>query len=38
MSFYDKRILPNLLNLAMRNQDLTAYRARLVPAAQGAHP
>lgn len=35
MGFYDKRILPHLLNLAMRNRDLLAYRTRVVPAAQG---
>ena len=35
MSFYNDRVLPHLLNLAMRQKELTAYRARLVPAARG---
>ena len=35
MGFYDDRVLPYLLNLAMRNKDLEAYRRRLVPAAAG---
>jgi ubiquinone/menaquinone biosynthesis C-methylase UbiE len=35
MSFYNDRVLPRLLNLAMRNKDLQAYRRRLVPAAEG---
>lgn len=35
MSFYNDRVLPHLLNLAMRNKDLEAYRRRLVPAAEG---
>ncbi len=35
MSFYNDRVLPQLLSLAMRNKDLEAYRRRLVPAAQG---
>ena len=35
MSFYNDRVLPRLLSLAMRNKDLEAYRRRLVPAAEG---
>jgi len=35
MGFYRNRILPPLLDLAMRNQLLTEYRARLIPAARG---
>src|SRR3954453_7036933 len=35
MSFYSERILPHLLNLAMRHRDLAAYRQRVVPAARG---
>lgn len=35
MSFYNDRVLPRLLNLAMRNKGLEAYRRRLVPAAEG---
>ena len=35
MGFYNDRVLPHLLNLAMRNKDLEAYRRRLVPAAAG---
>ena len=35
MSFYSERVLPHLLNLAMRHKDLAAYRSRVVPAAQG---
>ena len=35
MGFYGERVLPHLLNLAMRNQDLAAYRRRVVPAARG---
>src|SRR4051812_25976870 len=35
MSFYSERILPHLLNLAMRHRDLIAYRQRIVPAARG---
>ena len=35
MSFYTDRILPHLLNLAMRHKELAAYRQRVVPAAQG---
>jgi ubiquinone/menaquinone biosynthesis C-methylase UbiE len=35
VSFYGDRILPHLLNLAMRHKELAAYRQRVVPAAQG---
>ena len=35
MSFYSERILPHLLNFAMRRRDLAAYRQRVVPAARG---
>ncbi len=35
MGFYHERILPQLINLAMRQQSLTAYRERIVPAAEG---
>ncbi len=35
MSFYNDRVLPRLLNLAMRDKGLEAYRCRLVPAAEG---
>lgn len=35
MSFYEDRILPYLLHVAMRQGILRAYRHRLVPAAEG---
>lgn len=35
MSFYAEHVLPHLLNLAMRNRELAAYRRRVVPAAHG---
>ena len=35
MSFYQRRILPHLINLAMRNRDLLPYRRRLISAAEG---
>jgi ubiquinone/menaquinone biosynthesis C-methylase UbiE len=35
VSFYADRVLPHLLNLAMRHRELAAYRQRIVPAAQG---
>jgi ubiquinone/menaquinone biosynthesis C-methylase UbiE len=35
MSFYQRRILPHLINLAMRNRDLLPYRQRLLSAAEG---
>ncbi|HUF81972.1 MAG TPA: class I SAM-dependent methyltransferase [Burkholderiales bacterium] len=33
--FYERRILPRLLDLAMRNKEATRFRARLVPQARG---
>jgi ubiquinone/menaquinone biosynthesis C-methylase UbiE len=36
MSFYDRYVLPRLLDLAMRNSEVARYRARLVPRARGA--
>jgi ubiquinone/menaquinone biosynthesis C-methylase UbiE len=35
MGFYEERILPWLIDLAMRNARLAAYRGRVVPAASG---
>jgi ubiquinone/menaquinone biosynthesis C-methylase UbiE len=35
MSFYNDRILPHVINLAMRNRELDAYRQRVVSQAQG---
>ena len=35
MGFYEDRILPWLIDLAMRNARLGAYRSRVVPAASG---
>ena len=35
MVFYQDHILPHLINLAMRQQGLAAYRSRIVPAAEG---
>ena len=35
MGFYQKRILPWLINVAMRQKNLAAYRSRIVPAAEG---
>jgi ubiquinone/menaquinone biosynthesis C-methylase UbiE len=35
VSFYADRVLPHLLNLAMRHKELAAYRQRVVPAARG---
>lgn len=35
MSFYSERILPHLLNLAMRHKELVAYRRRALTAAWG---
>jgi ubiquinone/menaquinone biosynthesis C-methylase UbiE len=35
MSFYEERILPSLIDLAMRNARLAPYRSRVVPAASG---
>jgi ubiquinone/menaquinone biosynthesis C-methylase UbiE len=35
MGFYDDRILPHVINLAMRNRELRPYRERVVSAAEG---
>ena len=35
MSFYNDHILPHLINLAMRNRELTPYRERVVSRAEG---
>jgi ubiquinone/menaquinone biosynthesis C-methylase UbiE len=35
MGFYQDLILPRLINLAMRQNNLAAYRSRIVPAAEG---
>jgi ubiquinone/menaquinone biosynthesis C-methylase UbiE len=35
MGFYRDQILPHLINLSMRQQNLAAYRSRVVPAAEG---
>lgn len=35
MSFYDKWILPLLIDIAMRNKEATRYRSQLVPQARG---
>src|ERR1700730_9001584 len=35
MGFYHNQIVPHLINLAMRQQNLAAYRSRIVPAAEG---
>jgi ubiquinone/menaquinone biosynthesis C-methylase UbiE len=35
MGFYQDHIVPPLINLAMRNKNLAAYRSRVVPAAEG---
>lgn len=35
MSFYDDRILPYVINLAMRNRELRPYRERVICAAEG---
>jgi ubiquinone/menaquinone biosynthesis C-methylase UbiE len=35
VGFYENRILPRLLDFAMRQEQLTAYRRRLVPEARG---
>ena len=35
MGFYDDRILPHLINLAMRNRTLLPYRRRVTSGAQG---
>ena len=35
MGFYQDRIVPLLINLTMRRQELSAYRSRVIPAAEG---
>ena len=35
MNFYKKRILPRLINVAMRNREAARYRSRIVPNASG---
>ncbi|HVR28697.1 MAG TPA: methyltransferase domain-containing protein, partial [Thermoanaerobaculia bacterium] len=35
MGFYQDRILPHLIHHAMRHEDFSAYRSRLLPAARG---
>ncbi len=35
MGLYQDHVLPRLIHLAMRQRNLAAYRARLIPAAQG---
>jgi ubiquinone/menaquinone biosynthesis C-methylase UbiE len=35
MGFYHNQIVPLLIDLTMRRQDLVAYRSRVVPAAEG---
>jgi ubiquinone/menaquinone biosynthesis C-methylase UbiE len=35
MSFYQNQIVPLLINLTMRQRNLTAYRSRVVPSAEG---
>lgn len=35
MSFYERRLLPRLIDLAMRNKEVKRYRGKLVPAAAG---
>ncbi len=35
MSFYQERVLPHVINLAMRNRELLPYRERVISAAQG---
>jgi ubiquinone/menaquinone biosynthesis C-methylase UbiE len=35
MGFYQNQIVPLLINLTMRRRDLTAYRSRVVPSADG---
>jgi ubiquinone/menaquinone biosynthesis C-methylase UbiE len=35
MSFYNDHILPHVINLAMRNRELTAYRERVLSQAHG---
>jgi len=35
MGFYQNQIVPLLINLAMRQRNLAAYRSRVIPAAEG---
>ena len=35
MNFYKEQIVPLLINMAMRQRNLAAYRSRVVPAAEG---
>lgn len=35
MSFYDHWVLPSLLDLVMRNREITRYRSEIVPRARG---
>jgi len=35
MGFYQNQIVPLLINLTMRRRELTAYRSRVVPSANG---
>src|SRR5689334_2308162 len=35
MGFYQDQIVPLLINLTMRRQELSAYRSRGIPAAEG---
>ena len=35
MSFYQDHVFPLLINLAMRRQELAAYRSRVIPSANG---
>ncbi len=35
MGFYQGHVLPLLIHLSMRQRNLAAYRARVIPAAQG---
>ena len=35
MGFYQDHIFPLLINLAMRRQEIAAYRSRVVPSANG---
>jgi hypothetical protein len=35
MGFYQDQIVPLLINWSMRQRNLTAYRSRIIPAAEG---
>lgn len=35
MGFYGRRVLPRLIDLAMRNKEATRYRQKIIPAAAG---